>query len=133
MDTIHDRIKLIISHFKMNNNSFAHKIGLTSSTVINNITGGRMSKPSFDVLSMILSAYKEIDANWLITGNGNMIKELKKNNSNELKEPREYYKSKIDYDSEIIEIQRARIETLNKLVKSQEEIILTLKEKIKSK
>ncbi len=51
---------------------FASKIGLAPSSV-NGIVGTRGSDPSAKILNSVLLAYKNINANWLITGNGNMF------------------------------------------------------------
>ena len=71
---INERIELIIKELGFNKNSFSKQIGLTSNTVLQNILGGRKNKPSYDVLSKILLTFDSIDANWLITGEGDMYK-----------------------------------------------------------
>ncbi|MCC8089225.1 MAG: hypothetical protein LIO79_08205 [Rikenellaceae bacterium] len=48
--------------------SFAKKIGVQPS-VIENYVGKRMSKPSFEIIYKIITAFPDVDANWLITGN----------------------------------------------------------------
>ncbi|MBS9775032.1 MAG: helix-turn-helix transcriptional regulator [Tenacibaculum sp.] len=42
--------------------------------VISNIVSGRKSKPSFDVLNSIISSFVDIDSEWLLTGQGNVLK-----------------------------------------------------------
>ena len=51
---------------------FAAKTGLSAST-INGIVGTRGSDPSAKFLNCILIAYKNVDAHWLVTGEGNMF------------------------------------------------------------
>src|SRR5699024_10019196 len=46
----------------------------TSQSVISNIRKGK-TKPSFDVLKRILLNYEAININWLITGEGEMVKD----------------------------------------------------------
>mgnify|MGYP006286724323 CR=1 FL=1 len=75
MDSINERIELVIKELNYNKNSFAKAIGLTANTIIENIVGKRQSKPSFEVLHKILTAFPYIDANWLMTGEGTMLKE----------------------------------------------------------
>lgn len=67
-ETIHDRIKKVISHFGLNASSFAKRVGV-SVTVIQNLVGGRFSKPSFDVLEKIIDA-TGVNSDWLIIGKG---------------------------------------------------------------
>jgi transcriptional regulator with XRE-family HTH domain len=66
---INDRIAFLISALHLNPNSFAEKIGV-STTVIYNIIKGRRTKPSYDLLMKILAVYKQIDVEWLLRGQG---------------------------------------------------------------
>ena len=71
---INERFQAIIdSEFKGNKRSFAKAIGV-SPTVIENVVGTRKGKPSFDVLSKVC-AIENISERWLLTGQGNMLKE----------------------------------------------------------
>jgi transcriptional regulator with XRE-family HTH domain len=60
---INSRINQIIEKEKLTPNSFANKLGIKA-TVIYNILKGR-NKPSFDIISKILTTFK-VDANWLL-------------------------------------------------------------------
>lgn len=71
--TINNRIDLIIKHFGLNKNSFSNKIGVNP-TVIHNIIKGR-NAPSFDILNKIVLSFDNIDAGWLLTGEGSMLRE----------------------------------------------------------
>ena len=77
--TINERIYKIISiRYKGNRRAFANAVGVHA-TVIQNIVGTRLGKPSYDVIEKICAnAY--INANWLITGKGEML--IKNENSN---------------------------------------------------
>lgn len=66
---INDRIEFLITALKLNPNSFAEKLGV-STTVIYNIIKGRRTKPSYDLLLKILSVYTHINTDWLLTGTG---------------------------------------------------------------
>jgi len=72
--SISDRIKLIIKEFGLTKNSFSKAIGLS-----NNVTIGRIvneeRKPSFEILEKIIQTYGSINARWLISGEGEMLKE----------------------------------------------------------
>lgn len=70
---INKRFEVIInSVYKGNQSAFAKAIGVTP-TVIANVVGARKGKPSFDVISKIC-ANANISAEWLLTGNGPMLK-----------------------------------------------------------
>lgn len=58
--------------FRGNKRAFANAVGV-SPTVIENVVGKRGGKPSFDVLYAIC-ANANINAEWLLTGEGSMLK-----------------------------------------------------------
>ncbi|MEZ3550261.1 S24 family peptidase [uncultured Duncaniella sp.] len=73
--TINQRFeRIILSLFSGNKSSFASAIGVTPS-VVDNIVGKRQGKPSFEVLQK-LSAIEEINIEWVVTGMGDMLKNL---------------------------------------------------------
>ena len=55
-----------------NARKFAREIG-TESGVIAHIVGGRMSKPSFQLLTLIANRYPLLNTKWLLTGEGEML------------------------------------------------------------
>ena len=65
-----DRIIQFLSENNLTSTKFADKIGVQRSS-ISHILSGR-NKPSFDFIEKMLLAYPELDAQWLITGKGNM-------------------------------------------------------------
>lgn len=73
---INDRILYIIEN-KANRNKkqFAEMINVAPQ-VIQNIVSGRRNKPSFDILNAIISTFDDINSEWLITGNGEMLKNI---------------------------------------------------------
>ena len=73
MDII-DRLQEIIDYAGLNVSSFAKKIGVVDQT-IRGIVVQRRNKPGFDILAKILQTFTWIDAEWLITGKGEMIKQ----------------------------------------------------------
>ena len=80
--TINERIVLLISELRMNNNSFSNKISV-SPTVIHNIIKGR-NAPSYEVIQKIALTFDNINIAWLILGNGEMfLSEEKKESLNE--------------------------------------------------
>lgn len=72
--SINTRFELIIEAlFKGKQNAFAAAIGVAPS-VVNNVVGKRQGKPSFDLIEKI-SSIAELNIDWLITGQGKMLKQ----------------------------------------------------------
>jgi DNA-binding XRE family transcriptional regulator len=71
--TINNRLAQVIKELSLNNNSFASAIGIHGST-IGNITGGRLGKPSFEILEKIAAAFPLVDMNWMVSGEGSPFK-----------------------------------------------------------
>lgn len=69
---MNSRILSIIQHEKLTPSRFADIIGVQRSNV-SHIYSGR-SKPSVEFLSKILTSFPNISGDWLITGQGNMLK-----------------------------------------------------------
>lgn len=95
MDII-DRLQEIIDYAGLNVSSFAKKIGVVDQT-IRGIVVQRRNKPGFDILAKILQTFTWIDAEWLITGKGEMIKQenpAKTENSPSLTELIQYLREK---------------------------------------
>lgn len=65
-----DRIIQFLSANNLTSTKFADEIGVQRSS-ISHILSGR-NKPSFDFIEKMLLAYPDINAQWLITGKGNM-------------------------------------------------------------
>ncbi|MBT0551274.1 hypothetical protein [Riemerella anatipestifer] len=73
--SINERILYLIENqVNGNQKKFAEKINFAPQ-VVYNIVSGRKSKPSFDVLNAILSSFVYINAEWLLTGKGEMLKQ----------------------------------------------------------
>lgn len=71
--SVNERFDALIEHFaKGNKTAFAKEVG-TLPSVIASIVGGRMSKPSFELLEKIAVRYPEINTTWLLTGKGDMV------------------------------------------------------------
>jgi transcriptional regulator with XRE-family HTH domain len=67
-----DRIIQFLSENNLTSTKFADRIGVQRSS-ISHILSGR-NKPSFDFIEKMLLAYPDLNAQWLITGKGNMLK-----------------------------------------------------------
>lgn len=76
--SINERFKEIIDiQYKGNKSAFAKAIGVAP-TVIENVVGSRNGKPSFDVIAKVC-AIANINASWLISGDGNMLQKQESN------------------------------------------------------
>lgn len=73
--SINARIQAIIDQqYSTNKRAFANAVGVVP-TVVQNIVGKRQGKPSYDVIEKIC-ANANISPEWLLTGNGPMLKPL---------------------------------------------------------
>ena len=68
---INARINLLIEKLGFNKSSFALKIGV-SQPIITHITTGR-NNPGLEVIQKILTNCPEVNADWLILGEGEML------------------------------------------------------------
>lgn len=67
------RVIDVLTYSKMSKNAFAKKINMEQTTVNNQLLGKR--GVSIDLISNILKNFEQISPEWLITGNGNMLKD----------------------------------------------------------
>jgi transcriptional regulator with XRE-family HTH domain len=72
-----ERIKELLESYQVTPSTFAESLGVQRSNV-SHVLSGR-NKPGFDFIQKILTTYTEINAEWLLTGRGEMKKELNKN------------------------------------------------------
>lgn len=70
---VNQRIKSIMEVYSLNQKQFAETIGVAQTTISSFFIRG--SKPSSDILEQIVLKFPQIDARWLLTGEGKMIKE----------------------------------------------------------
>jgi transcriptional regulator with XRE-family HTH domain len=70
-----NRIEKVMLHYDMTSSQFAAEIGIQSST-LSHILNNR-NNPSLDVLKKILSRFTEISSDWLILGQGSMLRQEK--------------------------------------------------------
>lgn len=71
-----DRIQKILREEGMTAARFAEEIGIQASSVSHFLSG--RNKPSTDILARILDRFRGINAEWLVTGRGNMYKDQDK-------------------------------------------------------
>ena len=79
MKTINDRIQYIIDqYYNKKVTEFCRDAQIKQPTM-NDIVGGRKNKPSYDIILKIVNANAvTINIDWLITGNGPILKNEKK-------------------------------------------------------
>ncbi|MDC1810345.1 helix-turn-helix transcriptional regulator [Bacteroides uniformis] len=67
-----ERIKQVIKYADMSERAFAERIGVKQNTLNQQIKGERSI--SLDIISKILISFENISAEWLLRGEGEMIK-----------------------------------------------------------
>ena len=70
--TIGERIEEIINFHKTNRNKLSLKLNINSSVLFNIVKGRNL--PSYDMILKILDEFPDISAEWLIKGEGEMLK-----------------------------------------------------------
>lgn len=70
---IKDRFKLIMDRERLTAGAFAESIGVAQAT-ISHILGPRNKYPSTDVILRLHQRYKDVNLEWLLTGDGEMSK-----------------------------------------------------------
>ena len=73
--SIHLRLQQLIDTLNISVLEFARQLGERRGEKVYHILHGRL-KPRFDTLEKILSAYPQINADWLLRGEGMMFKVL---------------------------------------------------------
>lgn len=71
--TIAERLAKLIDHFAKGNKAAFGRHADIQSGVLAGMLGGRMSKPGFEILQKILTAYPTIEPLWLLFGRGPML------------------------------------------------------------
>jgi len=72
---INKRVELLINNLAQNKAGFSAATGI-STVILSHISSGR-NKVSLSAVEQILSAYPEVNPEWLIMGKGNIYKEAK--------------------------------------------------------
>ena len=80
---MHSRLKYWMELEALKSSELADIIGVNRAT-ISHILSGR-NKPSIDFLQKLLSSYPELNANWLISGVGDMKENQKQNEEKDSK------------------------------------------------
>ena len=75
MNSIPNRIEIVIKYYNMSYNSFAKSLGMANGTGIKTMIDNNRN-PQNQTLNKIVNTYPEIDMNWLRTGAGQMVSNL---------------------------------------------------------
>lgn len=110
--SINERIREIISLYRLSDRQFAIKIGVTQSVIGSMFQKG--TEPSAKVIKLTLSTFEDISAEWLLRGKGEMLL-----SNNQLK----------DENTERISRLVDTIATLQGTINEQSKTILLLQEK----
>jgi len=111
--TVNERILILIKSLKMNKNSFGNATGIQPQT-LHHIVGGRLGKPSYEVIEKILETFPDISSEWLIMGEGEMNKsKVVLQNVGNIDSEREWIK-RLDELIQIIHRQSMALEKLGK-------------------
>ena len=113
MHEINKRLRQIAEYYGLSRYAdFAKKTGLKHQTVSNYLKGKQ--KPDVDRLTLIMQSFEDVNANWLLTGEGDMIL----NHDNKVKE------------QDILNLQdlRALLDSKDKIIALQQEKIASLEQ-----
>ena len=110
MATLNEKIRDIISTYKLSDRQFAIKIGVTQSVIGSMFQKG--TEPSSKVIRNTLTAFPEISADWFLRDCGEMLKSQTK---------------EVERINKLIDT----IETLQDTINAKSELIAALNERIK--
>ncbi len=83
-----EQIHKLLKEKQLSSSRFADEIGVQRSSV-SHVLSGR-NNPSLDFILKIINKYDDIDANWLLTGEGHMLKSAKRPESTFLGQHKSY-------------------------------------------
>ena len=131
-----ERIRKLIDHFGMNVNNFSDEIGISNNVTIGTIIN-QHRKPTKKTLEKIIKRFPIINYDWLLTGQGKMLKEPKISDEDlpdlaNVSERNEIYgnnygiiinnyKQRISDLEKLLESRKHEIEYLNKIINMLEQ------------
>lgn len=68
--TVNQRLKFFIDSLNLSPNAFAKEISVSSTAIYKTLDG--KSEPGYDLMNRIIKRYPSLNANWLLTGEGEM-------------------------------------------------------------
>ncbi|MCQ2204783.1 MAG: helix-turn-helix domain-containing protein [Bacteroidales bacterium] len=74
MDELRERIKMLLSHFSINQTEFAEKIGISKGMMSHIMSPtGRQSSFTEDKFNRIIEVFPSVNRDWLVNGIGSML------------------------------------------------------------
>ena len=122
--SVSQRIKIFLESTKLTQQEVGDIVGLTKQGV-SSFTRGK-TNPPLDVLGKILLKYPELNARWLLTGQGHMLEEQRKSKTEE--EILAFLASKKE-DCDLCKEKDKRIREVERLIEAKEQVIEILKKK----
>lgn len=71
-NTVLQRIRSLIDYYHLSDRKFSERIGLPQTTVSSLFKRG--NEPNISIVNAILSEFKDVSMEWLLTGEGSMLK-----------------------------------------------------------
>ncbi|UYW02202.1 helix-turn-helix transcriptional regulator [Flavobacterium agricola] len=71
LDEFTKRLEQLFNFYELTPSTFADKIGVQRSSVSHLLSG--RNKPSLDFVLKVQDSFSDLDLNWLLHGNGNML------------------------------------------------------------
>lgn len=124
METVNKRIGQLIEHLKITAYEFSKKMGNSRPDTLYNLLNNEDSQPSTKTLNKIKDNFPEVNYVWLLTGEGEMLKNTE---SSQVLEEKQYGYDKPNATNKTKD---EELETLKKIIKDKEQIIDLLNQKI---
>ncbi|MXP05600.1 MULTISPECIES: helix-turn-helix domain-containing protein [unclassified Apibacter] len=130
MNSIGQRINKLVKYFSNGNNSdFATKIGVSEANIRNYIND--RAEPKFNILEKIAINF-EINYEWLLTGEGEMLKSKVSNNNLEPEIKFEEIQGLTDVALYDVQLSEEKLKNANKRIELLEELVESYKLEIKT-
>lgn len=104
-----DRLATILTHFRLSPSQLAQKLGVQRSG-ISHILSGR-NRPGLDFIVKLLQVFPQIDADWLLSGKGSMLREMSVEKSRQAQEAITFPEPKLahEYEKELPTVDKEEI------------------------
>lgn len=132
MNTINERIDLLMSYYNLNTNLFSVRIGMKNNSIIGKIMNDTTRKPSYPTIVKILQSFPKVSCEWLVMGTGKMFGDLEDNIIN-VEDRIAFLMRKLNYTPEDFAVKiRVSMDELNAILSRSKKPSLKLLAKIAS-
>lgn len=122
MKEIYERVVELAEYYRVSKPSeFAKRTGFSHQVATNYLKGKR--NPTRESINTILVAFPEVNSDWLLTGNGSMLKTMVSRSTLEKALPDEILNDQSPKQSKV----EAELELIKKLYQMQEELLIEVK------